>query len=127
MFNKSNNWQRFHPAKIFMYMIFFVGFMLAIGWVVMKIWNWVITDLTGWKAISYWQAVGLLVLFRILFGGVGRRGPWKHHKRHGWIDKWHGMSHEEKRAMKEKWRSMSREEKMQMKEKWKDWCRKNKN
>jgi hypothetical protein len=45
-----------------------VGVAVA-GWVVMALWNWLAPDLFGWKTIGYWQALGLLVLSKILFGG----------------------------------------------------------
>src|SRR5207248_2302670 len=41
------------------------------GEVVMRLWNWLIPPLFGWRVLSFWQALGLLVLCRILFGGHG--------------------------------------------------------
>jgi hypothetical protein len=59
-----------------------VVFVAMIGFVVMSLWNGLTPALFGWKAISYWQAVGLIILSRILFGGfrgaVGRGGHWRH-------------------------------------------------
>jgi len=59
-----------------------VLFVAVIGFVVMSLWNWLIPALFGWKLISYWQALGLIILSRILFGGfrgaVGRGGHWRH-------------------------------------------------
>lgn len=37
----------------------------------MWLWNWLIPELFGFKPIDFWQAVGLLALARILFGGLG--------------------------------------------------------
>src|SRR3979411_3363265 len=46
------------------------------SFVVMSLWNWLTPTLFGWHAISFWQALGLLVLSKILFGGFrGRPGP----------------------------------------------------
>jgi hypothetical protein len=39
------------------------------GWVVMQLWNWLVPPIIGWESITFWQALGLLVLCRILFGG----------------------------------------------------------
>ncbi len=48
------------------------------GFVTMHLWNWLTPALFGWKLISFWQAVGLVVLSRILFGGFHRRfGRWR--------------------------------------------------
>ena len=48
------------------------------GKVVQLLWNWLLPPLFGFPMVSFWQALGLLVLSRILFGGLGRgghRGP----------------------------------------------------
>ena len=44
------------------------------GQLVMWLWNWLTPSLFGWKQIGFWQALGLLALCRILFGGYGRGG-----------------------------------------------------
>ena len=63
--------------------------------VVMALWNWLMPALFGLRAIGFWQALGLLVLSRILFGGFrGRPG--------------HGMRW--RRRMMERWEQMSPEE-----------------
>ena len=38
---------------------------------VMRLWNWLLPVLFGWRQINFWQAFGLLALCRILFGGIG--------------------------------------------------------
>lgn len=55
----------------------------ALGWVVMSLWNWLIPNLfDGGKHIDYLQALGLLLLSKILFGGFrhGGYGRWHHHR-----------------------------------------------
>ena len=44
------------------------------GEVVRLLWNWLLPALFGWPRITFWQALALLVLCRILFGGFGRHG-----------------------------------------------------
>ena len=44
------------------------------GGIVQFLWNWLLPPLFGWREISFWQALGLLALSRILFGGLGRGG-----------------------------------------------------
>jgi hypothetical protein len=39
------------------------------GEVVLHLWNWLLPPLFGWRLITFWQAVGILALCRILFGG----------------------------------------------------------
>ena len=43
------------------------------GEVVRLLWNWLLPSLFGWRQVTFWQALGLLALCRILFGGVGPR------------------------------------------------------
>ena len=47
------------------------------GELVMHLWNWLLPSLFGWRTLTFWQALGILALCRILFGGFG------HHHRHG--------------------------------------------
>ena len=52
------------------------GFLLFIalgGEIVMQLWNWLLPPIFGLREISFWQALGILALCRILFGGFG--GP----------------------------------------------------
>jgi len=56
--------------------------------VVMQLWNALLPNLFGWHVIGFGQALGLLILSRLLFGGMrgpGRWGPpWMHHMRQRW-------------------------------------------
>ena len=57
-----------------------------VGFVVMSLWNWLIPTLFGGPVITFWQALGLLILSKILFGGFKGGG---HHKRpNKWEQKW---------------------------------------
>ncbi len=44
------------------------------GEVVRQLWNWLLPPIFGWHQITFWQALGVLVLCRILFGGFGCHG-----------------------------------------------------
>ncbi len=57
-------------------MIFVIGplallAMAGFVFLVMSLWNWLIPAVFGGKIITYWQALGILVLSRILVGGLG--------------------------------------------------------
>jgi len=71
-------------------------FLFIGGEVVMRLWNWLLPALFGWKTLGFWQALGLLALCRILFGGLGHGGrgggPRGRHWRRGCRD----MSPEDK-------------------------------
>jgi MFS family permease len=45
------------------------------GEIVLHLWNWLLPSLFGWRELTFWQAVGLLALCRILFGGFGWHRP----------------------------------------------------
>lgn len=123
MFDKKFNKRGFHPIKGLMILILILTLVTVVSAVVMFLWNAIIPDITGWKPVSFWQAAGLLILFKILFGGFGRgrhrggRGRGKSGR------KWINMSKEDKMELKEKWMNMTHEEKREMKKKWKDYCR----
>jgi len=44
---------------------------LVVGWVVQTLWNWLVPVLFQGPFITYAQALGLLVLSKILFSGIG--------------------------------------------------------
>jgi len=71
-----------------------IGFSFA----VMLLWNWLIPGIFGLGIISFWQALGLLVLSRLLFGGHGSGGG----------PGFGGMRH--KNALREKWVNMTPEQ-----------------
>lgn len=84
---------------------FFLGgtALLALGVAVtMWLWNALIPDIVGWTSINYWQALGLLVLLRLLFGHFGHFGRFGHphmsRREHRHLhEEMRGMSHSEKR------------------------------
>lgn len=82
-----------------------IGFFLAIGLAVMFLWNTLVPAIIGLPMINYWQALGLFVLCRLLFGGFGfgggRTPPFARHK---FREKWMNMTDEERAQLKEQWR-----------------------
>lgn len=73
----------------------------AFSFIVMSLWNWLLPALFGWHAISFPQAVGLLVLSRILFGGLhGRGGPGRHWRAR-MAERWEQMTPEEREKFRQ--------------------------
>ena len=69
-------WQRTPKAiRIIGYVIFglFAAavFGFVFGLLVKFLWNWLMPDLFNLKEITYWQAIGIVVLARLLFGSFG--------------------------------------------------------
>ena len=50
-----------------------LAFILIFGLLIQLLWNWLMPDIFGLRNITYLQAVGLLILSRLLFGRVGQR------------------------------------------------------
>lgn len=82
--------------------------------VVMLLWNWLMPILFGLSVITFWQALGILILSKILFGAhFGKRsghcscngGGYGGH--YGWKQKfkskWQDMSEEDKKKWESKW------------------------
>ena len=74
-------------------------FMFLGGWIVMSLWNWLLPALFGWRMITFWQALAMLILCRILFGGVHGRG-W-HSSRRPWGARWSNMTDEEREKFRQ--------------------------
>ena len=58
---------------------FFKGFIFAIVFITvlslatMLLWNWLMPEIFGLTTITYLQAIGLLILSKILLTGIGKR------------------------------------------------------
>jgi len=71
---------------------------MVFGTAVMQLWNWLMPSLFGWHAIGFWQALGLLILSRIFFGGF--RGPSGMGRRR-MLDRWEKMTPEQREKLRE--------------------------
>ncbi|HEX2683685.1 MAG TPA: hypothetical protein VHL77_07125 [Ferruginibacter sp.] len=88
----------------------FIGGLFLFTWIIMLLWNGILPDVvTGIKDISFFQAMGILVLSKILFGfNKGWGGGSRYHRR--------------KQLMEEKLQRMTPEEREQFKAEWKHRC-----
>lgn len=90
--------------------IVFVALMVAIfGMATMLLWNWLVPVLFAGPVITFWQAIGLLALIKILFwsGGKGHHHKGDHPWKSYWKRKWESMPAEDrdrlKKRMMDKW------------------------
>tara|TARA_R110002049_G_scaffold65035_1_gene170900 strand:+ start:16359 stop:16682 length:324 start_codon:yes stop_codon:yes gene_type:complete len=73
--------------------------------IVMWLWNAILPDIIYVKTITYWQAMGILILSKILFGGFSKCGNRNHGMRKKqFISKIKNMSPEERTKFKEEWK-----------------------
>jgi hypothetical protein len=89
-------WFLIGPAAILGILLFgFLG-----GELVLQLWNWLLPSLFGWRPITFWQALGILALCRILFGGFGRHGygrsRFRNRMRMRMEERWQHMTPEER-------------------------------
>lgn len=91
------------PAAILGIALFiFIG-----GEIVMRLWNWLLPMLFGWRQITFWQAIGILALCRILFGAHGFRGPRSNVRRRiqeRIEERYASMTPEERERFRQSWR-----------------------
>jgi len=87
------------------FILFILVLVFALTWGVMAIWNALLPELFGFKTISFWQALGLFALSRLLFGGFGLGGGRRpHFSGQSFKDKWINMSSEDRTHLKEEWK-----------------------
>ncbi len=91
-------------ARAVKFAVFAVLFVTLFGYVVMRLWNWLMPVLFGWHGIGFWQAVGILVLSNILFGGFRGRPGGRMHWRGRMMERWEQMTPEEREKFRESMR-----------------------
>jgi hypothetical protein len=92
-----------------LHVLTFLIVLAVVVWIVMLLWNALLPVLFGISVINYWQAAGLVVLSRLLFGGFGKVGHRGFHGAHGFHGN-HGMKREEYMAFHDKIKGMSHSE-----------------
>jgi len=74
------------------------------GELVLHLWNWLLPPLFGFRQVTFWQALGLLALCRILFGGFGWHGSGRSNYRRRMEERWERMTPEERERLRQSWR-----------------------
>jgi positive regulator of sigma E activity len=83
------------------FVLFSALFVAVSGLIVMRLWNWLTPALFGWHVITFWQAVGILILSRILLGGFRGRPGWHPSWRRRMMERWEQMTPEERAKFRE--------------------------
>jgi Ca2+/H+ antiporter, TMEM165/GDT1 family len=102
--------KRFWFKRGIMFFVFFIAAVVVFGAIVMGLWNAILPEVIGVKAITFLQALGILLLSKILFGSFGHRGG-LNRGRYQW-----------KKRMQEKLAAMSPEDKEKFKQEWRRRC-----
>jgi hypothetical protein len=93
--NEDETMKQHHVFKAIKVLLFVVVAGALLGFIVMHLWNWLMPAIFGLGLITFWQALGLFVLGKLLLGGF--------HRHHGGRPRW-------SRRMQERWDQMSTEE-----------------
>lgn len=95
--------RRHWPFILVKVLVFGTIAVVVFGTAVMYLWNWLMPALFGLHGITFGQALGLLVLCWLLFGGFrGARGSgYGRHWRHRMAERWEQMTPEEREKFRE--------------------------
>ena len=93
----------------------FIGFIAVGGAVVQLLWNWLLPSLFGVRAVTFWQALGILALCRILFGGSGLYSRSRSGVRRRIVDRI-------RERMAERWEAMTPEERERFQQRMRERC-----
>ena len=92
----------------FLGILMFLGMIAVFSVAAMFLWNALMPEIFALPVLSYWQAAGLVVLARILFGGLGP-GRFLASRGRGGDDRLFAHGN----ALREKWLNMSEDERME--------------
>jgi hypothetical protein len=72
------------------------------GYVVMSLWNWLAPAVFGLRTITFWQALGVLILSKVLFGGFRTTRPgFGGYAWHRVNNRWQQMTPEEREQFRQ--------------------------
>jgi len=97
---KAQYWVR----RVVMFVLIGAIAILVFGGIVMLLWNNILAQVTSVQPITFVQALGILVLSKILFGGF--RGAWggrPYYWKQKMMNKWNNMTPEEREKFKQEW------------------------
>ena len=94
----------YSSSRITKFLLIALAFVVVMGLVIMVLWNWLVPALFSGTSITFLQAIGLLILSRILFGnfGSGRQDGGRRWRKK-FAAKMASMSPEEREKFREKW------------------------
>lgn len=88
-------------ARVLKFILFALLAASVLSFAVMHLWNWLMPSLFGLRLISSWQALGVLVLCKILFGGFRGRPGLHGYWRRRMMERWEQMTPAEREKFRE--------------------------
>ena len=95
----SKNWKKKKP---FIFVFILVGISLLVGGL-MLLWNAILPDVVGVSEISYWQAFGIFIISKILFGGF--KGAGRKKGKQQYREKFMKLTDDQKETFRSEWKS----------------------
>lgn len=83
-------------ARVLKFIAFGILIAAALSFIVMHLWNWLMPTVFGMHLITFWQALGILVLSKILFGGFRGRPGGRRQWQRRMMERWEKMTPEER-------------------------------
>ena len=93
----KKNW----VARIIKFAIMGIIAIVVFGFVTMALWNWLMPALFGLRTITFWQALGLVILSKIFFGSFHSHGDRRTDWRHRMQKRWEKMTPEEREKFRQ--------------------------
>jgi hypothetical protein len=98
---------KFRFLKALKIVVMIAVVLTVLGFIVMNLWNWLVPAVFTGPTVNYWEALGLLVLARLLFGGFRGHGhghgpfgrSWQHSRA-----RWKEMTPEEREQFRSRFR-----------------------
>ena len=104
------------PLRVLKFILLGILFVAVMGFVTMRLWNWLVPDLFHGPVLTFWQTLGLLLLTRLLTGFRGGGG------RPGFSRKWQQHKNDWKQRMESRLAGMTPAEQEQFRQKMRTSC-----
>lgn len=94
------------PLKVLFFASAALAYIFVFSALVYFLWNAILPKVSALREINYWQAMGILLLSKILFSSMSF-GKHKEKRRHmrKWKDNWQAKTTEEKEQAKARWKA----------------------
>ncbi len=102
---KTGRRHRFNLPKVLMVILIVIAAASLLSFIVMNLWNAILPGVIHVSPITFPQALGILVLSKILFGGFGGRRRWRGGPPPFMQRKFANMTPEEREQFKQEWRN----------------------
>lgn len=96
--------------RFILFLLFIFAVLVPLGFIIMALWNNILAVIFPIALINFWQALGLFLLSKLLFGGFPGKPGWagrRHNRREmeEMRSKWFNLSPEERKNFKQDMRS----------------------